>query len=67
MLNKKSLLIIVVVAAVVLVFWWWSSRQASEQAEVLLDTTDISQDLNALDVNNLDSELKDIDQNLNSL
>lgn len=65
-MNKKLYIIIAIIVAAALVgFWWWSSRQSVVEAP--LDTSDINQDLEGLDVNNLDAEFKQIDQDLDTL
>ena len=63
--KKKIIYIVIAVAVAAAFFWWWSSRQASVEAP--LDTSDINQDLEGLDVNNLDNEFEQIDQELNNL
>lgn len=63
--NKKLYIIVIIVVAAVLAWWWWSSRQA--EVEAPLETSDINQELEGLDVNNLDAEFQQIDQDLNAL
>ena len=61
----KKLYIIILVVVVAALAWWWSQRQA--EVEAPLETSDINQELEGLDVNNLDAEFKQIDQDLNAL
>lgn len=63
--NKKLYIVVIIAIAVVLMFWWWSSRQAG--VETPLNTSDINQDLNELNVGDVDQEFKTIDQELNTL
>ena len=55
----------IAVVAAVLAFWWQSSRQAGVGAP--LDTSDIDQNLEELEVNDLDKEFEGIDQELDTL
>lgn len=64
-MNKKLYIIVIIVVAATLAWWWWAGRQ--QTAEAPLDTSDISRDLESVDVNNLDAEFKQIDQDLNNL
>lgn len=64
-MKKLYIIIAIVVAAALVGFWWWSSRQSAVEAP--LDTSDINQDLEGLDVDNLDAEFKQIDQDLDTL
>lgn len=63
---KKLYIIVLVIVAAVLVYWFWF-RQS--KTEILLDTgsNDINQELQRVDTNNLDSDFKEIDQDLNNL
>ncbi|OGN02514.1 MAG: hypothetical protein A2655_02205 [Candidatus Yanofskybacteria bacterium RIFCSPHIGHO2_01_FULL_43_42] len=63
-MNKKSYIIAAAVLIVVVVFWWWS-RQAN--VETPLETNDINQELEGLDVNNLDDEFKEINKEVETL
>lgn len=62
---KKLYIIIVVVAVAALVYWWWSSKQVSVPEPS--DTSDINQELNALEVNDLDNEFEEINKDLETL
>ena len=65
-MNKKLYIIIIIVVVVaVLAWWWWSQRRA--EVGTPLDTSDINQELQGLDVNNLDAEFQQIDQDLQGL
>lgn len=64
-INKNLYIIIAIVAAVALMFWLWSSKQASIKAPS--DVSDINQDLEGLDINDQDSEFKQIDKELDVL
>lgn len=72
--TKNIIVLIVVVAAAVLLFWMWQQgilpfgQQAeapeTEQGDT---TTDIQEQLDAVDLGDLDAEFKDIDRDLESL
>ncbi|HXK41134.1 MAG TPA: hypothetical protein VJ046_03520 [Candidatus Paceibacterota bacterium] len=66
-MDKNKITYIVIAVAVVAAFWWWwwSSRQA--RVEAPLDTSDINQELEGLDVNNLDAEFEEINKEIETL
>ncbi|OGN05774.1 MAG: hypothetical protein A2750_04290 [Candidatus Yanofskybacteria bacterium RIFCSPHIGHO2_01_FULL_45_42] len=64
-MNKKLYIIIIAAIIAVLAFWWQLSRRASVEAP--LDTSDIDQNLEELEVNDLDKEFEGIDQELDTL
>lgn len=64
-MNKKLYTIVAIVAVLSLIgFWWWSSRQAVEEP---LDTSDINQELEGLNVGDINTEFEQIDQELDTL
>ena len=64
-MSKKLIWGLVIIAVVAAFFWWWSSRQA--RVEAPLDTSDINQELEGLDVNNLDDEFEEINKEIETL
>lgn len=64
MMTKKLYIIIAIVIVVALVGWWWSSRQA---VQTPFDTSNINQELEDLDVGDINTEFKQIDQELDTL
>lgn len=61
---KKLYIIIAIIVAALVGFWWWSSRQA---VQTPFDTSNINQELEDLDVGDINTEFKQIDQELDTL
>ncbi|MBI4158344.1 MAG: hypothetical protein HY505_01870 [Candidatus Yanofskybacteria bacterium] len=62
---SKKVIWALVIAVVAAFFGWWWSRQA--RIEAPLDASDINQELEGLDVNNLDAEFEEINKELETL